>query len=222
MGGGPTGIQRSPPQKRLPSDRHKLEPQAMTAPRADHQAELGKILRDNRQFMQLLTVARALALPDWAIGAGFIRTIVWDRLENRMQATPARDVDLVYFDPRDISEKRDKCLEARLGAALPGVPWEVTNQAGVHRWYHDVFGYRVEPLTSTLDAVGTWPDTASSVAVRLEDDDSLTIMAPCGLDDLFGMIMRRNPRRVTRAIYEERLARRPLLASWPSVRIIHG
>jgi hypothetical protein len=39
----------------------------------------------------------------------------------------------------------------------------------VHRWYGRVFGAEVPPLTSTADGVGTWPETATAVAVRLLD-----------------------------------------------------
>jgi hypothetical protein len=44
--------------------------------------------------------------------------------------------------------------------------------------------------------VSTWPETATSIAVRLLANDELHVVAPCGLADLFGMVLRRNPRTV--------------------------
>jgi hypothetical protein len=35
------------------------------------------------------------------------------------------------------------------------------------------------------------------VAVRLLDGDELRVVAPCGPEDLFALVCRRNPRRVS-------------------------
>ena len=87
---------------------------------------------------------------------------------------------------------------AQLTRQAPDLPWEATNQAAVHTWYAAYFGGgEVEPLSSTADGVATWPETATSVAVRLDDVDRLEICAPYGLDDLLGLVWRPNWRRVS-------------------------
>ena len=73
----------------------------------------------------------------------------------------------------------------RMQIILPNVPWEEKNQAAVHFWYERVFGFPVEPLVSSTDAIGTWPEPATCVAVKLLDNDELVIVALYGLDDLF-------------------------------------
>ena len=60
------------------------------------------------------------------------------------------------------------------------MPWDVSNQA-VHLWYPRVFGIAVEPLASSAEAVATWPDTATCVALRLLDDGAFMTVAPFGL-----------------------------------------
>ena len=189
---------------------------------ADHSERLRRIIKKTGWLLDALLCARSLDLPDWAVGAGAIRSVVWDHLHGFTEPTPLADVDLVYFDPVDVSEERDAVLLAEAQRRCPDVPWEVTNQAGVHLWYESVFGSPVEPLTSTMDAVGTWPETATSVAVRLEADDRLTVIAPCGLQDLFEVVLRRNPRRVTVERFESRLRQKRIQERWPMVRVVHG
>jgi hypothetical protein len=149
-----------------------------------------------------------------------IRNVVWDHLHGYREPTPCKDVDLAFFDPHDLRPERDEEVQRQLAAQLPGVPWEVTNQAAVHLWYERVFGYTVPPVTSTADGVGTWPETVTNIAVRLQPDDSLLVVAPSGLDDLFKMILRRNPRRVSLMEFQRRLRDKAIQQKWPQVRVI--
>jgi hypothetical protein len=49
-----------------------------------------------------------LKLPDGYIAAGYIRNRVWDHLHGFTERTPLNDVDVVYFNPHDLSEETDK------------------------------------------------------------------------------------------------------------------
>ena len=185
-----------------------------------HERELERLVLGDSWLLGVLEAARDCALPDWLVGAGVIRDLVWDHLHGYRERTPARDVDLVFFDPHDVSPERDRRAEDALRTSRPDVAWDATNQAAVHLWYEQRFGVPAEPLTSSADGVGTWPETATSVAVRLNEDDSLDIVAPCGLDDLFAMVLRRNPRRVTPQIFQRRLVEMRILERWPNVRVV--
>lgn len=170
--------------------------------------------------MEALLAARRVAAPDWLIGAGAIRNAVWDHLHGFSEPTPLADIDLVFFDSNDTSVDRERQVEEALTGQLRGVPWEARNQAAVHLWFPDKFGYDVEPFGSTAEAIASWPETATSVAVRLNEDDDLAVVAPCGLSDLLGMVHRRNPARVTVEEYERRLATKRIGELWPRVTII--
>ena len=167
--------------------------------------------------MGVLDQARRLGLPDWFVGAGAIRDLVWDvRFGAGFDAAAIEDIDLVYFDPHDVSKDREHEIEARLGPR-----WDVTNQAGVHTWFHLRFGGDpVEPLTSTEAGIATWPETATCVGVRLEADGTLTVAAPLGLDDLLDGVWRLNPVRVTSAVAAQRLAKKSPGTRWPGVRVL--
>jgi hypothetical protein len=182
--------------------------------------ELEQLIRSNQRFWSILAAARSCDPPDWFIGAGVIRNLVWDSLHSFVEPTPCADVDVAFFEPRDLSPERDRAVQAQLSASRPDVPWEATNQAAVHLWYERVFGYAVPPLASSADAIGTWPETATCVGVRLLPNDELLIVAPYGLSDLFNLILRRNPRRVSRAEFRRRIREKKIQDKWPRVRIV--
>lgn len=184
------------------------------------QHRLIAIARESAWFMSALSAVRQLGLSGWCIGAGAVRNLVWDALHQRPQPSALPDVDVAYFDAAELSPERDAQLQAALSAILPGVPWEVTNQAAVHLWFEGCFGHAVPALSSLEEAVASWPEYATAVGLRLEEDDSLSVIAPHGLDDLFGLVVRRNPARVSVETYRERVAQKRYAERWPLVRVV--
>ena len=188
----------------------------------DMEQRLRRILLANAWFSEVLTAVSACDPPDWYVGGGVIRSLVWDHLHGYTQPTPLNDVDVAFYDPDDLSPERDQAVQDQLTDRLPGVPWEATNQAAVHLWYEDAFGYAVPPLQSTEEAIGTWPETATSIGVRLLWNDQLLVTALCGLDDLFQMVLRRNPSRVSVAQYRRRVEEKQIRQKWPKIRLVYG
>lgn len=183
------------------------------------ETQLLTILSEHPWFMAAIDAASDLGLSQWCIGAGVIRNIVFDYLDGG-STTPIRDVDVAYFDISDLSEHKDREYEGILKVRMPNVPWEVTNQAAVHLWFHKKFGYRVPPVNSIEEAVATWPETCTAVAVTKLHKDEYKIYTPCGLEDLFGMKIRRNPVRVDVRTYNARISSKQYDQCWKSVRII--
>ncbi len=167
-----------------------------------------------------LAAAREVDAPDWLIGVGALRTVVWDRLHGFEQPNDVADIDLAFFDAADLSPERERAVEDALRAELPDAPWDAKNQAAVHLWYPEKFGNEVEPLGSSAEAVATWPETATCVGLRLTGDDRLELVAPHGLDDLLGLVHRRNPVRVSVEEYERRLRTKRIRDRWPRVRVL--
>jgi hypothetical protein len=190
-------------------------------PEHNYEQQLRYILGTNAWFMALLRTVRTCNLPDWFVGAGVIRNITWDYLHSYTEPTPVADVDVAFFDPADLTPERDKLAQQQLQARQPEIPWEATNQAAVHLWYETVFGCAVSPLTSTLDAIGTWPETVTCIGVRLLPDDTLLVAAPYGLADLFNLVLRWNPRRVSLEQFQKRVREKKILEKWPKVRLVH-
>lgn len=154
------------------------------------------------------------------IGAGAIRDLVFEDLHGR-QARPPRDVDYAFFDPVDLSVEWEQTIEEAFRKRCPDLHFEACNQARVHLWCEQHFGYPIAPHRSIEHAVSTWPEPATTVACRLLPQDSIEVIAPLGLDDLYAGVLRRNVTQVTPAIFRARLARRPnLTTTWPLVRVV--
>jgi hypothetical protein len=150
--------------------------------------------------MRVLTIARDLDLPDWRIVSGAVYQTAWNALTGREPDYGIKDFDLFYFEAADLSyEAEDAVIRAAAAAFPPELSplVEVRNQARVHLWFEDHFGEPYAPLTSSSEAVTRFVAPAFCVGARLLADDSLQIVAPFGLDDLFGLRLRPNPHRPT-------------------------
>ena len=191
--------------------------------RGDELAErLRHLARSSAWFMAALTAVRVLELSSWCIGAGAVRNLVWDALHDYAAPSQLADVDVAYFDASELASDTEADLQRRLHRAMPEIPWEVTNQATVHRWFEAYFGHAVGPLASLRDAIASWPEYATSVGLCLHRDDSIEVIAPYGLDDLFDCVVRRNPTRVSPDTYRLRVEQKNYALRWPRVTVVHG
>lgn len=186
----------------------------MSLPPSSLTQRLIDMVRSSAELMAALSAARSLGLESWCIGAGAVRTLVWDALHGHASPTPLADVDLVYFAPH-APPRHDAELEARLRQLMPALEWEVTNQAHVHAWFMREFGREVAPLLSLADGVATWPEYATCVGVALDADDTIQVIAPHGLEDLFELRVRHNPARADADTYRHRIASKRFAQRWP-------
>jgi hypothetical protein len=185
-----------------------------------HQHTLIDMVERSPWFMSALSAVQTLQLESWCIGAGAVRTLVWDQLHGYSNTSALTDVDVVYFDANDLTPAAEQILQRQLLELCPDVPWEVTNQAAVHLWFADVLGYPVQPLLSLEQAIASWPEFATAVGVTLNEKSQLEVIAPYGMDDLFAMIVRRNPARVSEKTYRQRIEQKQYAQRWPKVKVL--
>lgn len=176
---------------------------------------IDRIIAEDAAAMEQLRAARSLALPDWCIAAGFVRNRIWDHLHGIVPARPPVDIDVLYYDASNLTRRREAEFEVRLGELMPGLPWQVRNQARMHVWKN------LPQHRDTADAMIYWLETVTAVGVRLEPDDSLTIVAPLGTDDLLGLRCRPTEFGHTkRDEYDERVASKHWRELWPKVEFL--
>ena len=161
------------------------------------EGRLADIVRADPGLMHVLTTVRGLGLTDWRVFSGAVYQSVWNAVTGRPAGYGIRDYDLGYFDP-DVSWDAEDEVIKRVAAAFEP-PFrdmvEARNQARVHLWFEGKFGEPYQALTGTDEALARFVAPAFAVAVRLEDDDSISIAAPFGLEDVFSMTLRPNPNR---------------------------
>jgi hypothetical protein len=175
-------------------------------------------LSHNQVVAEILQEAPSLAMANWYLGAGCIAQTVWNFLHGFEPTFGIKDYDLVYHYASDLSletqtryQERANEFFAHLHATV-----EIQNEARVHLWYAEHFGYEIAPYESVEAAINTWPTTATCVGVRTTSAGGLHVCAPFGLTDLFNMIVRPNKMQITKELYEAKTERWTRL--WPKLQ----
>ena len=170
-------------------------------------------------LMRVLTTVRALEIPDAWLVSGAIYNCVWNSLTDRPTLHGVNDIDVIYFDP-DLSWEAEDRIIKTIEQALDGLPVPVQprNQARVHLWFEQKFGFAFAPLGSARESLLRYASKTHAVAARLEADDSLTINAPFGLEDMFAFRVTPNPAADNRLTHETKGAR--VSSVWPEVTIV--
>jgi len=172
-----------------------------------------KLIQEDKWMVQILEIARDLNLPDWAIGAGFVRNKVWDYL-HEFEKTPLDDIDLVYFDKSNLSEEYEKELEKILKEKL-NVEWSVKNQARMHIRNDE------DPYTSSEHAMSKWPETVTAIGITLNNENKLKLIAPYGINDLVNLKIRISPNfNKNPEIFRERIKNKNWLTKWPKLEVV--
>ncbi len=186
---------------------------------AAQRAALEGIILAEPTLVRVLTTIRDLALPDAWLVSGAIYNCVWNSLTGRPALHGVNDIDVIYFDPDLSWEAEDRIIKALDGAlgTMP-VPVQARNQARVHLWFEQKFGFPFAPLASARESLLRYASKTHAVAARLERDDTMTIDAPFGLEDLFAFRVTPNPVADNRQTHEIKGAR--IKSVWPEVTIV--
>ncbi|GHV10218.1 hypothetical protein FACS189485_23220 [Spirochaetia bacterium] len=181
--------------------------------------QLKKIIVSNVILKEALETAKNISLKNYYIGAGCIAQTIWNHQMKFELIHGISDIDFVYYDNSDLSFEAEKSIIESINKQFVQYPikLDIKNQARVHLWYKDHFGYDIKPYNSIENAINAWPTTATSIGVRFENDD-LKIYAPFGLNDLFGMIVRANKAQITKEIYLQKVSK--WKTKWPTLTII--
>ncbi len=184
------------------------------------ETRLVDIIRADPALMQVLTTVRGLDLPDWRIFSGAVYQGVWNAQTGRPVGYGIKDYDLGYFDADTGWDAEDGVIKRVAAAFAPPLRdlVEVRNQARVHLWFEKRFGEAYEPLPDTDTALSRFVAPAFAVGVRLEADDTISVAAPFGLEDVFSMTLRPNPLRGVARGWARAVA--SARGRWPELTVI--
>ena len=177
-----------------------------------------EIILKNNVLKTILERLEGYGLDNYYVAAGAINQTVFNYYHNNSMDYLIDDYDIVYYDEDLSYEKEDKIIkEINLLCKDLNVSLDIKNQARVHLWFKNKFGYSIEPNKSVEDAISKWGSTVTCIGVRLKNNE-LTIFAPYGLNDLFSLIIRPNKENFIKKGYEEKT--RKLKQNWPKLTII--
>lgn len=179
------------------------------------ESAVAELIYADAWMMNVLRAAQEVDLPDWWIGAGFLRNKIWDAMENKPSA-PTRDVDLVYFNADVVIPDADWSYDERMKRDYPFAEWEIRNQARMH------YVNSLPPFTSTADGISHWVETATCIAVKMVGAE-LRFLFCYGTDDLYGLVARpipyfRSKEHIAR--FYARVEEKHWRERWPNLRVM--
>jgi uncharacterized protein len=130
--------------------------------------------------------------------------------------SPLNDIDVIYFDKAHLSWDIDEAYESKLRSIVNRYNWSVKNQARMH------IRNKHLPYESIDEALREWPEVCTAVAMRLNADNSWTVIAPHGLEDLFSLIIRKSPSFTDRDYFLNRIDRKGWTNRWSKLKIVEG
>ena len=176
------------------------------------------IIYEDKWMMKVLRTARTLDLSDWMIGAGFVRNKVWDVLHGyTKEVVDTDDIDLIYFDSLNTDESQEKEYNRQLKEIID-LNWSSKNQARMHLVNNE------DPYASSVDALSHWVDTPTCIAVTLNKDDKLRLIAPHGIDNLVDLKIRpiiKFTKSENIHVYKERIIKKQWIEKWPKLKILY-
>ena len=171
--------------------------------------------RENPDIMTILTIIRDLALKDSWLAAGSVRNFIWNLLSGKLPFDSETDVDVIFFDP-DVSYEETVSLEKKLREDFPQCQWELKNQVYMHQ-----HSPHTAPYMSSRDAMSKYPERCTAVGLRLNEDSTLDLFAPYGLEDILNFQVSPTPHFLENEdrmkLYQERLLKKNWQEKWKNL-----
>ena len=172
-------------------------------------------VRENPDMMAILSVIRDLELKDSWLAAGLVRNFIWNLLSDKSPFDHETDVDVIFFDPA-ISYEDTLGIERKLKENFPQYQWELKNQVYMH-----LHSPHTAPYTSSRDAMSKYPERCTAVGLRLNEDSTLELFAPYGLEDILKFQVSPTPHFLDNEermkLYLERLSKKNWQEKWKNL-----
>jgi len=177
-----------------------------------------RFLRDvlqNRNNKAILDRWSSLRLPDGWLVAGCLFQTIWNLRSGAAAEARIKDYDIFYFDGADLSEDAERRIQSVVHDVFGdlGIVVEAKNQARVHLWYRDHFGYAYPPLRSSCEGIDRFLVPATCVGLRPGGAAGWQVYAPHGLQLLYDGVLEPNVLTDHRDLFEEKV--RSYRSRWP-------
>ncbi len=159
----------------------------------------------NRTILQRLP---SLQLPDAWLVAGCLFQTIWNLRCGRSPGAGIKDYDLFYFDADDLSASAERAVGERVQACYRDldITVEAKNQARVHTWYANWFGFPYPALEHACEGIDRFLVMCTCVGLQCSSGDSPRLYAPNGLDELYHGVLRPNAHCDHRPLFLQKTA----------------
>jgi len=171
-----------------------------------------KWIAEDKFRFKCLMIAREYFEQDWFLAAGFVRNLVWDKLQGHKEMTALNDIDLIYFNPSCISKEQDQIVEEALNAEMPKCNWSVKNQARM------ALNHGHDPYLDCIEAMSYWPEVQTAIGVTLLKEGGIRVRSPFSAHDVVRLAATRNLKCTSNA-FNSRLAKKGWEKLWPELAI---
>ena len=177
--------------------------------------DLLQAIQLNTDLMKILTIIRNLDLKDSWLAAGSVRNFIWNLLSDKSPFDRETDVDVIFFDPA-ISYEDTLGIERKLKENFPQYQWELKNQVYMH-----LHSPHTAPYTSSREAMSKYPERCTAVGLRLNEDSTLELFAPYGIEDIMNFQVSPTPHFLENEermkLYQERLSKKNWQEKWKNL-----
>ena len=151
------------------------------------------ILKENDELMKMLDFIDSLKLPNYYIAAGAIFQTVWNYYDGKPLNTGIKDIDIIYFQPDDLSVEIDlkyyKIIDEFSKSLGYNFEIDVSNEARMHIWKKKNYNIEIIPYKNAEEAISRWIATVHAIGLTKENG-ILKLYSPYGLSDIFGRTIR--------------------------------
>lgn len=175
----------------------------------------------NHNNVVILHRMHELQLPQLALVAGCLYQTAWNLQCGNAPDHAIKDYDFFYFDASDLTEASEAKAQHKAEQLFHDLPItiEVKNQARVHTWYQDYFGFPYEPLMSTADGISKFLVECTCVGISLNADSSQQLHAPYSLHDLYAGALSPNAAMNHRELFNAKAASYQSRWPWLSIKV---
>ena len=152
-----------------------------------------KIIKQNSDLVTILDYIYELKLPNFYIAAGSVFQTIWNYYDNKPLNFGIKDIDIIYYDPINLSKESEQKLEKKIEDYLKkaGLNYEldIHNEARMHLWKKDNENKNIDQYKNSEDAIDQWIATVHAIGITKENNE-IKVYAPYGLSDIFSKTIR--------------------------------
>ena len=152
-----------------------------------------KIIKQNSDLVTILDYIYELKLPNFYIAAGSVFQTIWNYYDNKPLNFGIKDIDIIYYDPINLSKESEQKLEKTIEDYLKktGLNYEldIHNEARMHLWKKDNENKNIDQYKNSEDAIDQWIATVHAIGITKENNE-IKVYAPYGLSDIFSKTIR--------------------------------